>query len=226
LVDVPAALANFTSPEPTINVTLRLDTRGHLATSNAVLYSAAPESESGGVAGALKGLFGKKDKVETEETEEGEGEAGAESNKTVSAKAGKKEKVAIKFKEKFLGVKPMSGEEKRNTQARYVPLPSSSTHDMADDRLKSISTFESAKHSREEARNVLEGYLYRLQALLADDAENTAIHDFAKKDEKARLKKSLGETFDWLQDNAESADEVTLREKRQALLYVSSTSRI
>jgi hypoxia up-regulated 1 len=120
LVDVPAALANFTSPEPTINVTLRLDTRGHLATSNAVLYSAAPETESGGVAGALKGLFGKKDKVETEETEEGEGEAGAESNKTVNAKAGKKEKVAIKFKEKFLGVKPMSGEEKRNTQARYV----------------------------------------------------------------------------------------------------------
>jgi hypoxia up-regulated 1 len=40
------------------------------------------------------------------------------------------------------------------------------------------------------------------------------------------LKKSLGETFDWLQDNAESADEVTLREKRQALLYVQSLLRI
>lgn len=89
-----------------------------------------------------------------------------------------------------------------------------------DDRLKSISTFESAKHNREEARNVLEGYLYRLQGLLADDAENTAIHDFAKKNEKAELKKTLGETFDWLNDNAESADEVTLRQKRQALLYV------
>jgi len=120
LLDIPAALANFTSPQPTINLTLRLDTRGHLATSNAVLYSAAPESESGGVAGALKGLFGKKDKVESEETEEEEVEA--ESNKTVTTKNGKKEKVAIKFKEKVLGVKPMSGEEKRNTQARYVPF--------------------------------------------------------------------------------------------------------
>ena len=71
---------------------------------------------------------------------------------------------------------------------------------------------------------MLEGYLYRLQGLLADDAENTAIHDFAKKDEKAKLKQSVAETFDWLQDNAEMADEITLRQKRQALLYVLSSS--
>jgi hypoxia up-regulated 1 len=52
-----------------------------------------------------------------EETEEG---AEVESNKTAKATSGKKEKVAIKFKEKILGVKAMTGEEKRNTQARYV----------------------------------------------------------------------------------------------------------
>ena len=55
--------------------------------------------------------------METEETEEEETEP--ETNKTTTpTKPGKKEKVAIKFKEKILGVKPMSGEEKRNTQAR------------------------------------------------------------------------------------------------------------
>lgn len=47
-----------------------------------------------------------------------------ESNKTAKATSSKKEKVAIKFKEKILGVKAMIGEEKRNTQARLVP-PSS-----------------------------------------------------------------------------------------------------
>jgi hypoxia up-regulated 1 len=120
LLDVQAALANFTSPEPTINLTLRLDTRGHLATSNAILYSNAPETESGGVAGALKGLFGKKDKVESTDETETEGGAEVELNKTVKATTGKKEKVAIKFKEKILGVKAMTGEEKRNTQARYI----------------------------------------------------------------------------------------------------------
>lgn len=85
-------------------------------------------------------------------------------------------------------------------------------------RLNSIATFESAKHAREEARNVLEGYLYRLQSLLADDAENRAIHDFAKPDEKSKLAKLLGETFDWLYENAEEADEPTLRTKRNELL--------
>jgi hypoxia up-regulated 1 len=54
--------------------------------------------------------------------------------------------------------------------------------------------------------------------LLATDAENTAIHDFAKPDEKAKLAKLLAETFDWLHDNAEKADEATLRKKRDELL--------
>lgn len=117
MIDIPAALANFTSPEPTINLTLRLDTRGHLAVSNAVLYSAASENESGGVAGALKGLFGKKDKVDPEADAEDEDEVEAVNNKTVNTKA-KKEKVAIKFQERTLYLKPMTADEKKNTQAR------------------------------------------------------------------------------------------------------------
>lgn len=118
LIDIPAALNNFSSPEPIINLTLRLDTRGHLATSNAVLVSNVTESESGGVAGKLKGLFGgKKDKTdpEAEDSEENTGES-EESEKPV--KSGKKEKIAIKFREKVMGGKAMTSDEKRTTMAR------------------------------------------------------------------------------------------------------------
>lgn len=124
LIDIPGALSNFSSPEPIINLTLRLDTRGHLATSNAVLVSNVTETESGGVAGALKGLFGgKKDKTDGEDAAdtEGEGTSGQadEADKPVAAAStGKKEKVAIKFREKILGVKSMTGEQKRTTMAR------------------------------------------------------------------------------------------------------------
>lgn len=119
LVDIPAALNNFSSPEPIINLTLRLDTRGHIATSNAILISNITEPESGGVAGKLKGLFGgKKDKTENA----ADGEAGELEDEVEEvekpAKKGKKEKVAIKFKEKIMGVKAMTGEEKRMTMAR------------------------------------------------------------------------------------------------------------
>jgi hypoxia up-regulated 1 len=75
-------------------------------------------SESGGVAGALKGLFGgKKDKKDTDGEDGDEAADEAETNKTAKAVASKKEKIAIRFKEQTAW-KAMTGEEKRNTQAR------------------------------------------------------------------------------------------------------------
>lgn len=85
-------------------------------------------------------------------------------------------------------------------------------------RLNSIATFESAKSAREEARNLLEGFLYRLQSLLSSEPDNTAIQDFATPKEKESLSKLLAETFEWLGDNAEKADELTFRKKRADLL--------
>ena len=60
--------------------------------------------------------------------------------------------------------------------------------------------------------------MYRLQSLLSSDSENTAVHDFATQAEKDALSKKLAETFDWLHDNAEKADEATFRQKRTDLL--------
>jgi hypoxia up-regulated 1 len=146
--DVASALSNFTTAEPYLNVTFRLDHRGHIAAVNAAIVSdiiPAPvgdsdESESGGVAGALKGLFGsKKDKDaegQGEATVEGEEEVGdGESDKKDKGKGGKesakkdkkekgkkkevkREKMVVRFKETYLGQRPMNGEEKRSTAAR------------------------------------------------------------------------------------------------------------
>lgn len=85
---------------------MRLDPRGHLSAANAVLVSNITETKEGGVAGALKGLFGgKKDKEEVEVDDAGELEV-------------KGEKVVLRFRERHIGVKPMTGEEKRTTMAR------------------------------------------------------------------------------------------------------------
>ena len=99
-MDVEKALANFTSPSPVANLTMRLDPRGHLSVANAVLVSNVTAAKEGGVAGALKGLFGSK--KESEEDEEDI----------------KGEKIALRFREKPLGIKPLTGEEKRTTMAR------------------------------------------------------------------------------------------------------------
>lgn len=114
--DVNNQIANFSSSDPAINVTIRLDSRGHLAIANAVVVSNAPEKEaaSGGVADTLKGLFGKKDKTNASEVEE----EVDDKSKAASKSKPKAEKKAIKFREKPLGIKPMTGEEKRITMAR------------------------------------------------------------------------------------------------------------
>ncbi|OCF36427.1 hypoxia up-regulated 1 [Kwoniella heveanensis BCC8398] len=201
VLDIQSALSNFTAPSPVVQVTMRLDPRGYLSVANAVLTTNALDTEKeGGMAGALKGLFGngKKDKdASGEEEDEAEGDA-VDSKKEKTAKP---PKVALKFREKHVGIRPMTSEEKRTTQAR----------------LTSIAAFESAKFAREEARNLLEGYLYRLSGLLSDDAENKALHEFATEQEKKTLRKSVDETMEWLGEEAERADEKTLRQKRADL---------
>ncbi|WVR05173.1 hypothetical protein IAU60_002185 [Kwoniella sp. DSM 27419] len=204
---VQAAVSNFTAPSPVVQVTLRLDPRGHLSVANAVLgsYATEVEEKEGGVAGALKGLFGKKDK-EVKDPETAEDDVAAAETPADDKKAAKPAKVALKFREKHLGVRPMTGEEKRTTQAR----------------LASVAAFEAAKFAREEARNMLEGYIYRLASLLSDDADNRALHEFATADERARLGKLKDETMEWLHEHAESAEETVLRQKRADLETLES----
>lgn len=76
---------------------------------------------------------------------------------------------------------------------------------------------ENSKAAREEARNMLEGYLYRLQNLLSPEASQRALHEFAKADERKRMTKLLEETFEWLAEKAESASEAELKKKRADL---------
>ncbi|KJE05336.1 hypoxia up-regulated 1 [Cryptococcus gattii NT-10] len=185
--DVEKALADFTAPEPVINITMRLDPKGHVSAANAVLVTNVADSKDGGVAGALKGLFGSKEE-ETKEDEE---------DKDQKESKNKSPKVALKFREKHLGLKPLSGEEKRVTNARLI----------------SISAFEAAKASREEARNSLESYLYALQNSLNNDDGPTALTDFSTPAEQQALKKLLDATFEWLGENDEVAEEAKLRRK-------------
>lgn len=118
MMEVASALSNFSSPSPVLNMTMRLDARGHLAVANAIIVSNASqtlesgaETESGGgVAGALKGLFGGK-------KEEGDDAKASEEVETPKNET-KPEKVVVKFKERALGVRAMTGEEKRTTMAR------------------------------------------------------------------------------------------------------------
>jgi hypoxia up-regulated 1 len=108
----------------------------------------------------------------------------------------------------------------KRSELPWLGKSDTSKRDVADVRcsLTSIASFESAKHSREEARNLLEGYLYRLQNFLSPDSDNKALRAYSTEEERTKLSNLLAQTFEWLGDNAEKADEKTLRAKRTELM--------
>lgn len=203
--DVKEALANFTGPEPMVNLTVRVDKRGILGVANAVLISEQKEEASAGVAGAIKGLFGGKKDEAAPETEEAEAEVetnGEGENVTAPAAKKTKARVALKFREKPVGPTYLSKEQKQQT----------------NQRLRSIASFEAAMHAREEARNMLEGYLYKLQNMLDEDEEaHKNLHTFSTKQERDAIKNLVVSTLDWLHENAEDANVQTLIGKRTAI---------
>lgn len=206
--DIKDALANFTGAEPAVNLTLRIDTRGLLSVANAVLVSEAKDEEpASGVAGAIKGLFGKKDKEEATEDadadESEDNEPKAQENETAArpAKKATKPRVPLKFREKPVGPTYLTKEEKQQT----------------NQRLRSIASYEGAMRVREEARNMLEGYLYKLQNLLNDEEEHKNVHAFSTKEERKTISSLVSSTLDWLHENAEDANVQTLIGKRTAI---------
>lgn len=201
--DLASTVANFTGSSPAVNITLRYDARGIISVANAQLVSnGTQEAETGGMAGAIKGLFGNKDKKEDSEeaaSEEANDSATAENATTIASKT--KPRVSLKFREKPLGYQPLSGEAKK----------------IASSRLAAISTYEKAMQAREEARNHLEGYLYKLQNLLDENEDHKAIQEFSTKAERKTLSSLVADTFDWLHENAESANVETLIGKKVAI---------
>lgn len=87
--------------------------------------------------------------------------------------------------------------------------------------MAAIDKEEAAKRRKEEARNSLEGYLYRVRDLLEDGPE-TPFMKCSQKTERTAMGEKLEETFRWLHDHGDDADTVDYILKRTALEYVLS----
>lgn len=84
-------------------------------------------------------------------------------------------------------------------------------------RLQALDGEEAGKRRREEARNNLEAYLYKLRDLLEDDNTNSPFVKCSKDAERKRIADKLKETSAWLSDHGDDADTNALVAKRTAL---------
>lgn len=78
---------------------------------------------------------------------------------------------------------------------------------------------ERSRQQREEARNSLESYLYRLRDLL-DGNEEAPFIIFSKESERTKMTDLLQSTSVWLNENGETADLLDLWSKREAIEWV------
>lgn len=87
-------------------------------------------------------------------------------------------------------------------------------------RLVAIDAKEASKRRREEARNLLEAYLYRMRDLLEDDGQ-TPFKQCSKAEERKAITEKLEETMSWLHNEGDDADTMHFWDKRNAIELVS-----
>jgi hypoxia up-regulated 1 len=83
-----------------------------------------------------------------------------------------------------------------------------------------IDRDEATKRRREEARNSLEGYLYRVRDLLSDPNAGTPFMKCSQEEERKVLAEKVEETISWLHDKGDLAETSQLYDKRNAVEYV------
>lgn len=84
-------------------------------------------------------------------------------------------------------------------------------------RLRTLDKEEAAKTRKEEARNTLESYLYRLRDLLEDENPQTPFKKCSTEAERQAITEKLEESFIWLNDRGDSAETSQLLDKRVSL---------
>ncbi|KAI8996318.1 actin-like ATPase domain-containing protein [Trametes punicea] len=214
LLGVSEAIQNLTeagATDPVVKATVMLSESGFASIRDAIVSG---EFKDESITGKLKDFFGK-GSSSSEPMDETTANVGSAEEDTTSetasasssaaeasaAVAKSKEPISLELDVKFPTIPPMSVKEKRAGR----------------DRLLAIDAEESAKRKREEARNTLEGYIYKLRDLLSDESSESPFMKCSQDTERKALAEKVDETLAWLQDHGEDADTIQYIDKRTAL---------
>ncbi|KAH9920858.1 actin-like ATPase domain-containing protein [Epithele typhae] len=207
ILGVADAIKNLTEAggaEPVVKATVMLSESGFASIRDAVLTG---EFKDESITGKLKDFFGKGSSESVDETTVNVGEAEEDTSTTTSSAAAaasavsKKEPIPLEIESKFPALAPMSVTEKR----------------VGRERLKAIDTQELSKRKHEEARNTLEGYIYKLRDLLSDESPSAPFMKCSQSEERKKIAQKVDETLVWLNEHGDDANTAQYIEQRSAL---------
>ncbi|KAI0354229.1 actin-like ATPase domain-containing protein [Trametes cingulata] len=211
ITGISEAIQNLTEAggtDPVVKATVMLSESGFASVRDAVV-SAEFKDES--LTGKLKDFFGKGSASSSQSVDETTADVGtaeeeatstastAEASATVVAKP--KDPISLDIEVKFPSIAPMSVKEKRAGR----------------ERLLAVDAEETAKRKREEARNTLESYIYKLRDLLQDESSESPFVKCSQNSERKAIAEKVDETYAWLQEHGDDADTMQYIDKRTAL---------
>ncbi|KAJ8481302.1 hypothetical protein ONZ51_g6075 [Trametes cubensis] len=213
IVGVSEAIQNITeagATDPVVKATVMLSESGFASVRDAVVTG---EFKDESITGKLKDFFGKGSSSQSvDETTADVGTAEEESTTVTSSSSSSapeasatavkaREPIPLEIEVKFPTISPMTVKEKRAGR----------------DRLLAVDAEETSKRKREEARNTLESYIYKLRDLLEDESSEAPFVKCSQTQERKAIAEKVDETLVWLQDHGEDADTIEYIDKRTAL---------
>ncbi|SPO24958.1 related to glucose regulated stress protein, HSP70-like [Ustilago trichophora] len=195
-----------------VNLTVVSRPLGTYAVENIVLVV---KPKAGGIAGALKSFFGvstpKKaatnatatngtastNSTSSDDTAEDSTEAEGDETLTSIPAKDKIVKLTARVIPQNDAVRPLSGDEIKKSK----------------DKLWTMAQAATRKAAREEARNAIESYLYRVRDLVEDPTFSSV----SKSSERSAITSKTEELSSWLSEDGETADTSTLKLKRASL---------
>ncbi|KAJ6524581.1 Hsp70 protein-domain-containing protein [Mycena capillaripes] len=220
---VAEAIANLTelgATDPVVKATLMLSESGFISVSNAVAFG---EIKDESIAGKLKGFFGGSGSSAEAEVTTPENspprESDSSSSSAAAAPSGASNSTPEKEKEEKKKATPKDNTITLNTTVVFPTIPPMTVEHKknARSRLRAIDLDEAAVARKEEARNTLEGYLYRMRDLLDEENRDTPFKQCSQEEERKAIGVKLDETFDWLHDKGDLAETSQFLDKRNAL---------
>jgi hypoxia up-regulated 1 len=215
---VAEALGNLTelgAVDPVVKATLTLSESGFVSVSDAVAYG---EIKDDSLTGKLKGFFGGSSSTPpSEETQSAENTPPRDTETTSStvptttlsseapaptkSTPPKENTISLNLTITFTSVPPMTADEKRAARSR----------------LRAIDHLEAAKNRKEEARNSLETYLYKIRDLLDDENPESPFKKCSQESERKQIGEKLEELISWVHEEGDTADTTHLLDKRNSL---------
>ncbi|KAI0331368.1 actin-like ATPase domain-containing protein [Cubamyces sp. BRFM 1775] len=200
ITGVSEAIQNITeagATDPVVKATVMLSESGFASVRDAVVTG---EFKDESITGKLKDFFGKGSSSQSESTTVTSSSSSSAAEASVTAVKAK-EPISLEIEVKFPTLAPMSVKQKRAGR----------------DRLLAVDAEETTKRKREEARNTLESYIYKLRDLLEDESSEAPFVKCSQTTERKAIAEKVDETLVWLQDHGEDADTIEYIDKRTAL---------